>query len=134
MAKMGAAQKINVKSQPVQTGIAKAGWILSLAGGILGILSSLFVLALGILFTSIIPEDAAPEGAVVGIIFIVIAIYCLITSVLTIIGAVWMRQQATQFRGSIVALVCGVIGGGTIFSLIGGILGLVDHSQRTKGR
>ncbi|MBI1970404.1 hypothetical protein HYS47_01520 [Candidatus Woesearchaeota archaeon] len=122
------------KSQPVQTGTAKAGWILSLVGGILGILSSLFVLMLGIFFASFLPEEAAPEGAAIGIIFIVVAIYCLITAVLTIIGAVWMRQQATQFRGSIVVLVCGVIGAGTLFGLIGGILGLVDHSQRTKGR
>ncbi len=98
--------------------LSKAGFILSLIGGILGIVMSLAIGLFSIAFF-------ATEQAIVGVIMLLLGLYGVVTGVLVLLGGVWMRSPRTRKRGAIIALIFGVIGSGGILGLIGGILGLV---------
>ncbi|MBI2147363.1 DUF4064 domain-containing protein [Candidatus Woesearchaeota archaeon] len=124
-----------------ETGLGKAAWILSLIGGILGLMMSLFFIFFGFFLGAVIASIPVEAGEMPAnpmppdfflVLFGFIGVYLLATAGLTILGSVWMRDSAKQMKGSIIVLVCSLLGGGTIFGLVGGILGLVDHSQKNE--
>ena len=55
----------------------------------------------------------------------VLGIYFLATSILVIVASQKMKNPEKRKLWSIIAIVCSIIGTGTIFGLIGGILGLL---------
>jgi len=95
------------------------GSIVALIGGILGIIGAVMLIAGGGIIKLIIP---ARLGAIATI-YLILGIVYLIFSVLTIIGAVWMKKAETCRKGGIVALVFGILSL-NILAIVGGALGI----------
>ena len=101
--------------------LARLGFIFSLTGGIIGVLSGLALLLLSVFGAVYRGIGGAAVGTFTGI----IALYVLITAGLVILGAVWMRTEKRCLTGAIISIIFSVIGAGTIFGIIGGILGII---------
>ena len=95
-----------------------AGFVLSLIGGIFGIFSALLIFGAIIVVARL--EFGATLGVWIWVLSILAGFWTLVTAILTIVGGVWMRKAETVKKGSIMVLIC---------SLIGGILGLVESSK-----
>jgi hypothetical protein len=106
---------------------SKAGFILALIGGIIGIIMGLIITLGGSFFSGL----AAIGGgtALPGTIFMLLGIYTIISSIVVIIGGVWMNNPEKCKKGAIVTLIFSVIGGGGLLGIIGGILGLVASGK-----
>lgn len=104
---------------------SKAGYVLSLIGGILGIVFSLGYLVLFLVVlnnSSEMPDFSVP-------LLVILLVYGIVSAVLTIWGGTLMKEPRTTKKGGIIALVFSVIGMGTILGFIGGIIGIVEGSK-----
>ena len=116
-----------------KSNVSKAGFVLALIGGIFGILMGLIISVLGgVVLASM---DKLPPGSTISTGMIAFAmglgIYYVISSILVIIGGVWMKNPEKCLKGGIVTLIFSVVGGGTLLGIIGGILGIVATSKST---
>lgn len=111
---------------------SKVGSILALISAILGFIGTVILLIIGILAIvggQLIGSGGKAAGAVVGILYIVFAIVVGIIAFITLKSSKWMKDPATTKKGGITALICGIIGGLNILSIIAGIFGLVDAGK-----
>lgn len=90
-------------------GLAKTGSTLSLVGGIIGIVMGLFVFIASFIIKA----------------YMFAGLFILLSAILVIIGSVKMKNKQKCSKWSIVIIIFSLIGGGTIFGLIGGILGII---------
>ncbi|HIJ10775.1 TPA: hypothetical protein HA278_01835 [Candidatus Woesearchaeota archaeon] len=110
--------------------VSRAGYILCLIGGILSIFGSLIILPLAIWFLSTgISLGDGPLLQFFPWLWVVGATLGIILGVLIIIASQWMKKEETAKKGSIVCLICGILGAGGIITIIGGILGLVKAGE-----
>jgi len=89
--------------------LAKTGSTLSLTGGIIGIVLGLFVLISSFVIKT----------------YMFVGLFILLSAILVIIGSVKMKDEQKCFKWSVVIIIFSLLGGGTIFGLIGGILGII---------
>lgn len=97
---------------------SKVGFVLALIGGILGIVVGIALAVLGWLIFPII--NRLPDANVVGL-----GIYWIISSILVIVGGVWMKNTEKCLKGGILALIFSIVSGGNIFGIVGGITGII---------
>ncbi|MFA5887855.1 MAG: hypothetical protein WC852_04050 [Candidatus Nanoarchaeia archaeon] len=90
-------------------GLAKTGSTFSLIGGILGIVVGLIAIGSSMLFKP----------------YLYVGLVILLEAILVIVGSFKMKDEKKCFKWSVIVLILSLFGGGTIFGLIGGILGLV---------
>ncbi len=107
--------------------IARIGSILALIGGIAGLIISIILVA--VLFfvgstMSVLLEATTGISALLAI-YWVFAIYWLASSIVVIVGSRKMIASEKARAWSIAVIILSVIGGGTIFGLVGGILGVI---------
>tara|TARA_Y100000034_G_C6811025_1_gene364484 strand:- start:144 stop:515 length:372 start_codon:yes stop_codon:yes gene_type:complete len=105
----------------------KAGFILALIGGIIGILTSLLFIISPFL---VAPFFGAVDFDIFTLLPIILGVYLLVTSILVIVGGVWMRDENKCFKGGLMVLIFSIIGGGTILGIIGGIIGIVVSRRK----
>lgn len=89
--------------------LAKTGSTFSLIGGIIGIVFGLITLVSVVLFKP----------------YLYLGLFILLGAILVIIGSVKMKDEQKCFKWSVIIVIFSLLGGGTLFGLIGGILGLV---------
>lgn len=105
---------------------SKSGSILSLIGGIAGLVIGLICIGAGIrAMVSLNTQDSGFLSAL----FLGLGIWLSISAIAVIVFSRWMNDPKKVMTGSIFVLVLSVIGGGTILGLIGGILGIVDANK-----
>lgn len=123
------------KPNSAESDLTKAGRILAMIGGWLGVAGGLALTGITIFlaYALAMPKEGGgvQEDVTFFVVFFVIfTVYILITSILTLVGARWMRKPETLLRGSVMVLVCGLMGGSSLFGMIGGILGLIDYGKK----
>jgi len=109
-----------------------AAWILSLIGGILGLLGYLLVLGLALASLGAAAAEAEQYNAEVpglGLAGGALAALCgwfVIAHIIIIIGALKIKsgEPSSVRTGGILVLIFSILGGGNILALIGGILAL----------
>src|SRR3990167_7100567 len=94
----------------------KLGSILALAGGCLGIVIGIVYIILG----------SFEDEALSSVFNYVFGGYFIVTGIVVIIGSFLMKHEKTQFAGSLVVMIFGVAGGGTMIAMAGGLLGLLS--------
>tara|TARA_Y100000310_G_scaffold342813_1_gene447582 strand:- start:990 stop:1427 length:438 start_codon:yes stop_codon:yes gene_type:complete len=110
-------------------GTTKAGFVLALIGGVIGVLAGL---ALAVMAFFVVPVgEPSIDWTNFGV-----GIYFIISGILVILGGAWMKNPEKCTKGGVVALIFSIIGSGGIFGLIGGIIGIVKgkkHSVSIEG-
>ncbi|MBI5148893.1 DUF4064 domain-containing protein [Candidatus Pacearchaeota archaeon] len=114
---------------------SRAGFVFALIGSIIGLLISLILLIFAWITKSIGPGpklyEAMTSSYKTNLIFLsIFGAWYLITSILVIIAAFWMRSAEKCRKGGIIALIFGLFGGGTIVGAIGGILGIIESGNK----
>lgn len=109
-------------------GTSKAGFILGLIGGILGILSGLIV-AVFSKHASLL-ANLSPAFGVARSIGMIVAIWSIISGALVIWFSTWMKKEEKCFTGGLLTLIFSIIGSGTILGIVGGILGIVEGKKK----
>ncbi len=102
-------------------GTSKAGYILALISGILGILGGLSMLLMGSSAGDLLGGMGA--SVVIGL-----GIFVLIISGLLILAGKWMKNPEKCFKGGLLALILGVLSG-NLLAVIAGILGMVQAKK-----
>lgn len=116
---------------------SKVGSILALISAILGFIGAVILLIIGVLAIvggGVLGSKTGAAGATavgvgIGIFYIVLAIIVAILAFLNLKASKWMKDPTTTKKGGITALICGIIGGFNILSIIAGIFGLVDAGK-----
>jgi len=113
----------------------RVAYILSLIGGIFGVLISIFTFGIAIFMYFLFKEAArsatstVPNDIAVFAILLIVSLYFLISAILVIVGATWIKVPEKRMKGAIMVLIFSLFGGGTIFGLIGGIIGLINDKK-----
>jgi len=96
---------------------------LVLIGGIISLFGALLLLMVGIgfLFTDVYK--------LISIIYIVLSVLYIISGAFTLWAYKLMKNPMTLKKGSIIAIIFGVVGGFNLFTIIGGILGLTGDKK-----
>ena len=114
--------------------IVKIASILTLIGGIIEMLIAIIVaiILIVLLFTVNISGLTYQEHEVGVVIFIFWTLYMLVGNTLVIVASQKMKNSEKRKKWSIIVIIFSVLGTGTIFGVIGGILGLVAEDFKTK--
>jgi hypothetical protein len=117
-------------SNQVQNKPTAAYW-LSLIGGIIGILASLAFIVTGLGAMAVFSEYSDYYGysdvfTGFGVVYLAIGIWCIVTSALVITFARRLNARPLEHtKYGIMIIIFSIIGLGTLFGLVGGILALI---------
>jgi len=114
-----------------------AAWILSLIGGILGLIISLAYLGMALAAIGAVAAEAGvaiPMFGVAGTAAIALCGWGIIAHIIIIIGAFKIKSgdPSSVRTGGILVLIFSILGGFNILALIGGILALVWKPPRKR--
>ena len=119
---------------------SKIGSILTLIGGILTLIGSVVFLIIALLFFNFyfLADKVAREipeipMAFLGTILIIVFMFVFIMGFLKIYAFNLMRRPESTLRGGIIAVIAGILVS-DIFSLVGGIFGIVQGSEKANTR
>ena len=113
---------------------SKVGSILLLISGILTFILAFILLLLAILvgfFSASLPGEVEGNPMVAFVVLIVIFAVAVIIGILKLVASKMMKDPDRTTNGGILALVVGIIGT-DILAIIGGILGIVQGSEKQK--
>ena len=107
--------------------LANTAFILSLIGGIIGTVTAiiLFIGSIVVMFAG----KAGINTLFPPILYIIVASYTLLTGIAVIIGSILIKNPKYCLTGSILVTVFSFVGAGTIFGMIGGIMGIVASQK-----
>ncbi len=114
---------------------SKVGSVLTLIGGILTLIGSvMFLIVVILIFNFNFLADKVSykvSPVLLWAIFFIIFIYIFIIGILKVYASNLMKNSETSLRGGIIAVILGILVS-DIFSLIGGIFGIVQSSEEKK--
>ena len=111
---------------------SKAGSILLLISGILTLIAALLILIIGFVFAffSSNTEGARGDSTIAAVFLLILFVVMVALGILKLYAYSMMKDPKKTVKGGIIALVTGILSFGDLLAIIGGILGIVQGSEK----